>query len=119
MEALNELLETERRLWSNDADFYHQTYLPDAILIFPEVGRLSRDVAVDAIREENREGRYWAEVEFRDILNFPLTPDSRLLSYRARARWNYEEGPTETYCGTLYLKKAGKWRVAFHQQSKA
>src|SRR5215216_409126 len=46
---------------------YEATYLPDAVLIFPVVGRLGRDSAVAAIREENAANKHWAEVDFADV----------------------------------------------------
>jgi hypothetical protein len=49
---LDELLEIERSLWTNDSDIYQRTYAPDAVLIFPEIGRISVDAAVEAIRQE-------------------------------------------------------------------
>ncbi|MDW9584468.1 nuclear transport factor 2 family protein, partial [Sinorhizobium meliloti] len=64
MTPLDELLEIERRLWRNDADIYAATYLPEAVLIFPGIGRIDVDTAVEAIRGENAAGRHWAEVSF-------------------------------------------------------
>jgi hypothetical protein len=66
-DAVNELVAIERALWSNDPEIYQDTYAPDAVLIFPVVGRLDRDTAVAAIREENARGRAWAEVHFGDV----------------------------------------------------
>lgn len=48
-----ELISIERTLWTNDAAIYEATYLPDAVLIFPVVGKIGRASAVAAIREEN------------------------------------------------------------------
>jgi hypothetical protein len=47
MELLDRLLETERKLWTNDAPLYRVTLLADAILIFPETDIISRDAAVE------------------------------------------------------------------------
>jgi hypothetical protein len=83
-----ELTAIERSLWANDAGIYEVTYLPDAVLIFPEVGRIGRDAAVAAIREENAANRRWAAVDFASIRTVLLSPDVALLSYEATARWN-------------------------------
>ena len=48
-ELMDELIAIERSLWKNEPDIYHQMYTPEAILIFPEVGRIGRTEAVDAI----------------------------------------------------------------------
>jgi hypothetical protein len=112
-----ELLQIERRLWTNDAEFYGATLLPDAILIFSDVGKIGTSAAVEAIREENARGRHWAEVAFEEAATMIISPDAALLTYKATARWNYEETPSSTLCATLYVRRDRLWRVAFHQQS--
>ena len=62
-----ELTAIERSLWANDAGIYEAAYLPDAVLIFPEVGRIGRDAAVAAIREENAANRWWAALDFAEM----------------------------------------------------
>ena len=37
---------------TNDADVYRDTFTSQAVLIFPGIGRIDRDTAVEAIREE-------------------------------------------------------------------
>ena len=115
----DELMKIERRLWTNDPEFYEASYLPEAVLIFPEVGRIDRTVAVEAIRGENRRGRHWAEVAFDDVATLPLGDDTVLLTYFATARWNDEANPGRAVCATLYINLDGRWRVAFHQQTLA
>lgn len=116
-ELKNELMAIERSLWKNEPNVYHQTYIPGAILIFPEVGRIGRSEAVDAIREENRAGRAWVEVNLDDVASLGLRGETVLLTYQAVARWNYEQVPTTILCSTLYVKREGHWMVAFHQQT--
>jgi hypothetical protein len=118
MELHEELIGIERSLWTNDPEVYEATYMPDAILIFPEVGRIGTSVAVDAIRKENRDGRHWAEVRFDDVATSQLAPDIVLLTYKAIARWNDEQTAAGTFCATLYLNRDSAWRVAFHQQTQ-
>ena len=116
--TLSELLMIERTLWENNAAVYHDTYLPDAVLIFPSVGRIDRETAVAAIQKENAEGRAWAEVHFDDEIGRWLTTDTAVLvSYCATARWNYEAVASQTLCTTLYVRQGEAWRVAFHQQT--
>ena len=116
-ELKDELIAIERSLWKNEPDVYTQTYIPEAILIFPEVGRIGRREAVDAIQEENKAGRAWAEVHLDDVKALKLGDETVLLTYRANARWNYEQVPTTILCSTLYVKREGQWMVAFHQQT--
>src|SRR4029453_5831772 len=86
-EVERELIRIERTLWTNDAAIYEAAYLPDAVLIFPEVGKLGRDEAVAAIYQENAAGRHWAEVAFLSVRVLTVAPEVALLSYEARARW--------------------------------
>ena len=117
-EILSQLLLIERTLWENDAQVYHDTYVPEAVLIFPVVGRIDRETAVAAIQKENAEGRAWAEVQFDDAVGRWLTRDSAVLvSYCAIARWNYETVASQTLCATVYVRQGETWRVAFHQQT--
>src|SRR5262245_66184900 len=87
----------ERTLSENNARVYHDTYTPDAILVFPGVGRIDRETAVAAIQKDNAEGRAWAQVHFDDIVARWFTEDSAVLvSYCATARWNHEAVASQT-----------------------
>jgi hypothetical protein len=66
-DTLKDLITIERTLWENNAEIYHERYSPEAVLIFPGVGRIDRETAVAAIRKENAEGHAWAEVGFDDV----------------------------------------------------
>jgi len=74
--SVDDLVRIERSLWTNDADLYEKTYLAEAVLIFPVVGMIGRDTAVSAIREENAQGRHWAEVRFEDVATLALAADA-------------------------------------------
>ena len=39
-EILKDLITIERSLWENNAEIYHDRYSPEALLIFPGVGRI-------------------------------------------------------------------------------
>lgn len=41
-----QLLRIERQLWTNNAEFYHDHLVDDAMLVFGETGPIGRDVAV-------------------------------------------------------------------------
>jgi Domain of unknown function (DUF4440) len=117
-EILTDLITIERTLWENDAEIYHQRYSPEALLIFPGVGRIDRETAVAAIRKENTEGRAWAEVRFDNVDGRWITTDTAaLITYVATARWNYESSASKTLCASVYVRVGGSWRVAFHQQT--
>jgi uncharacterized protein (TIGR02246 family) len=114
-----ELTEIERTLWTNDAGVYGRVFLPDAVIIFPEIGRINLEFALNAIREENAAGKRWAEVAFSDTRAITVAPDVALLHYGAAARWNDKADAERVHCATLYVRRDGIWRVAFHQQTAA
>ena len=117
-EILDELITIERTLWENNAEIYHDRYSPEALLIFPGVGRIDRDTAVAAIRQENAEGRAWAQVHFDDVEGRWITTDAAaLITYMATARWNYESAASTFICASVYVRVGESWRVAFHQQT--
>ena len=117
-ETLKDLISIERTLWENDAQIYHERYSPEALLIFPGVGRIDRETAVAAIRQENAEGHAWAEVRFDDVDGRWIKSDAAaLITYMARARWNYESSASQTLCASVYVREGESWRVAFHQQT--
>src|SRR5215210_9283008 len=96
-EILKDLITIERTLWENNAEIYYDRYSPEAVLIFPGVGRIDRETAVAAIRQENVEGRAWAEVRFNDVDGRWITIDAAaLIIYMATARWNYESDRKST-----------------------
>ena len=55
-EILKDLIAIERTLWENNAQIYHDRYSPEALLIFPSVGRIDRETAVSAIRQRECRG---------------------------------------------------------------
>jgi Domain of unknown function (DUF4440) len=117
-EVLEDLTAIERTLWENNAEIYEDTYLPGAVLIFPEVGRIDLKTAVEAIRQENAEGRAWAEVQFDDVdVRWLVSDVAALISYKATARWNYESAASQWLCASVYVREEGTWRVGFHQQT--
>ena len=118
MTHLHHLIEIERSLWTNNAKIYEATFLPNAVLVFPAIGRVDRDFAVNAIRDENASGRRWTDVRLEDPSLLTVTSSVRLLSYEARAVWN--DGTEErSHCATLYVQHGDRWYVAFHQQTPA
>jgi hypothetical protein len=55
MALQEELFQIERSLWTNDPELYEAIYAPDAILIFPEVGKIEQ--ALRSMRSGKRTGK--------------------------------------------------------------
>jgi hypothetical protein len=112
-----QLLQIERQLWTNNAELYEDHLLEDAVLVFGETGPIGRDVAVTAIRQENAEGRRWIKAELHDIAVRRLAEDAALLIYRAEARWLGADSDISVYASSVYVRRGGEWKLAFHQQT--
>jgi hypothetical protein len=117
MELEKRLISIEQKLWSNDAVFYKQSLIEEALLVFPETGVITRDVAIDAILTENAEGRRWAEVEFDQVRSLQLADDMALLTYRVTARWEHEQSKNLALASSVYVRRGATWKLAFHQQT--
>jgi hypothetical protein len=112
-----QLVAIEHKLWKNDAKLYEANLLPEALLVFAETGVITRDVAVDAIRTENAEGRRWAEIKFDDVRTLPLGKDAALLTYKATARWEGDTQKMTALCTSAYVLRNNAWKLALHQQT--
>jgi hypothetical protein len=112
------LLSLERDLWRNDPAIYQETLISDATLVFAETGRISREQAVEAIKEENAENRRWADVAFSDVHLSRLAGDVVLLHYRVKARWEHEPDAIIALASSVYVRRDDTWRLAFHQQTE-
>lgn len=119
MTELDELIAIERTLWTNNPVVYRDRLTADAVLVFAETGPISRDVAVAAIEQENAEGRFWAEVRFEAPRVRRIDEGVVLLHYRATARWQGDAASTSVLASSVYVRRDGEWRLAFHQQSAA
>jgi hypothetical protein len=117
MELEEQLIDIERKLWTNDAVFYKNNLIDESLLVFPETGVITRAVAVDAILTEIAEGRRWAEVQFDEVRSLRLADDAALLTYRVAARWEHEESRNSALASSVYVKRDGVWKLAFHQQT--
>jgi hypothetical protein len=112
-----QLMDIERTLWSNNALFYTDHLIEEALLVFRETGVITRDVAVEAILAEHAEGRRWAEVQFDDVRSVQLTEEVTVLTYRVAARWEHEASKRSALASSVYIKRNGVWKLAFHQQT--
>jgi hypothetical protein len=116
-ELAGSLVNIEKKLWTNDAVVYRNNLTEDCLLVFSETGVITRDIAVDAIRKENEEGRRWAEVKFDELRSRRVSDDVALLNYRVTARWEFEKSRITALASSLYVRRDGAWKLAFHQQT--
>ena len=118
MELEKQLLDIERKLWTNDAVFYTNTLIDASLLVFPETGVMTKSAAVEAILAENAQGRSWAEVQFDAVRSMRLADDVAVLTYTVAARWEHEASKRSALASSVYIKRDGVWKLAFHQQTR-
>lgn len=114
----DDLMRVEHGLWTNDADLYRDSLIEEVMLVFPETGVISRDAAVEAIRQENAENRKWADVTFEAVKARHIAADVAALTYKVTARWNYEKSGSTSIASSIYVRRDGGWKLALHQQGQ-
>ena len=111
------LVAIEGRLWTSDPAFYRETLLDDAVLVFAETGPVAKREALADVERRVRERRHSSIVEFDRMQCVMPTDDSALVTYTAIARPSDGTDLTRAYCSSLYLRRDGAWKLAFHQQT--
>jgi len=111
------LLQIERELWRSDARLYRHRLHDNAVLVFAEAGVMDKTSALNAIEQQGGEDRRWEDVSFSDARAVEFTDDAAMLTYRADARKAGDGSPYAALASSLYTKRAGQWKLAFHQQT--
>lgn len=117
MDVESQLLEIERKLWTNDTVFYKHSLTEEAVLVFAETGPITRSEAVEAIHVENAEGRRWTQVDFDHVRIARLTTATCLLTYTVAARRESDRSAMSALASSVYVHHSGAWKLAFHQQT--
>jgi len=108
------LVEMEERFWTDGEDFYREHLADEALMAFPEpAGVMERDATVEAIAQAPR----WKVVEFEEVRVLRPGPEVAVLVYKAEAQRPEQEAPYSAVVSSLYVRRAGTWRLAFHQQT--
>ena len=116
-EEILKLIDIEKKLWTNDPEFYQTTLAEEAQLVFAETGVISRSFAVSAVRDEKASGKIWEEVAMDDVRNTYVSDEVVLLTYRAAAKWKNNDERIHCLASSLYVNKSGEWKLIFHQQT--
>jgi hypothetical protein len=111
----DQLLAIERRLWTNDAAFYEAHLTDDALLIYLGKPALSRGMSQS--RQSERRTPKAGDGNRTDIGCVRIGPDAALLTYRVSARWAHEASGSSALASSLYVRRDGSWKLAFHQQT--
>jgi hypothetical protein len=114
--SADELIELERQGWEKlctegGADYYRELLAEDALLVFP-FGVMTRDEAIDSMAAATP----WSSFEMKDARVISLTPDTGVVVYSVVAQ---REGQDEfrAVLSSTFVRRDGRWRQTFHQQS--
>ncbi|HEY9558007.1 MAG TPA: nuclear transport factor 2 family protein [Acidimicrobiales bacterium] len=118
MTTTEELLELERAAWkalSTDGEtaaaFYEEVLAPSVLMLLP--GGLVIEDREAAI--ESMSGEPWSSFELDDERVVSLTDQSAVVAYRASAARG--DLSYSALISSTYVRGAGKWRLALHQQT--
>jgi hypothetical protein len=113
MAVQDDLLAIERQLWTGGADAYLDNLDADCLIAFTQMaGVMTREQVAGTVKD----GPRWRDVQMDFEGLVQPTDDIALLTYRVRAR----RGEEERYRALLssgYVRRAGRWRMMFHQQT--
>ena len=112
MTRLQELLKLERGFWLEGADYYRRHLSDDFVMLFPGVGPMRRQQAIEGIEG----GQRWTQLQMSNEQILDLAPDVCVLCYEARAR-RQDESSYSAIIGSVYVRRNDSWKLAFHQQS--
>jgi hypothetical protein len=95
------------------AAFYERTLADDVTFLLPG-GMVLRDRAAVI---SSLQGPPWTSYELRDEHVLPLGADAATLTYRVRA--TRDGAVYEALVNSTYVRDAGSWKLALHQQTPA
>ena len=108
------LWDMEQKFWVEGADFHARHMTDDCVVLMPPpAGVLSRDSAVELVRETPR----WTGVRFGGRRVLQLHDRIFLLAYNASAHRRKELSTYRALASSIYINRDGDWRLAFHQQT--
>jgi hypothetical protein len=67
-------------MWTNEADFYSKTLSENVILIFTDIGYISKKDAIEAINQEYNDEKKWEFVAFKNEKIQETTAESYIIS---------------------------------------
>lgn len=114
------LLQLETLLWRGNAELNRQFVLEDAVLVHGDgENAIYEDNAIEGMGRLCREWRNWRDVRFDETDLVSLDADTAIISYRASGTTRAGRAPKVVECRSMYMRKNGQMRLAFHHQGKA
>jgi hypothetical protein len=113
MNAQDEILQIEKRLWTGGADDYRRHVDDKCLLAFTATaGVMTREQVVASVQDAAR----WRDLTIEAVSSLALAADVQLLNYRAEA--NRPNGQHyKALVSSAYVRRGREWKLAFHQQT--
>jgi hypothetical protein len=108
-----ELLALEERFWTGDAGFYRDHLDDHCLTAFTGMAGVFDK---DQIARTVGDGPRWRNVELSTKGVVEPTDDFAVLTYEANATRG-DGKPYHALASSGYVKRAGGWKLAFHQQT--
>lgn len=111
MSLKHDLYELERELGDGDGDTYRRHLTDEAVVVVPGQA-MTKDQTVQAMDA----GAGWDDFSFDDERFAEIADDAALLSYRFQGRRG-EDFTYSALMGSVYVRRDGAWKMAYHQQT--
>lgn len=111
------LLGLEHRFWeaATDPGFYRENLADDAFMALPYgVGVLDKTAVLSAIAANPER---WTSHAVSDVRVAELGDEVALICYRVEATRSGDPVSYRALVASVYVRRAGAWRLAFHQQT--
>ena len=112
MTIQQELVELERRFWTEGPDFYRNNLAEECLVAFEEMSGLMKKEQIAETVQESR----WKELEISAKGLVEPSRDVAILCYEASAKRQNGE-PYAALVSSGYVRRRGAWKLAFHQQT--
>jgi hypothetical protein len=116
--TLEELLAVERSGWdalcgAGGAEYYGDLMTGDALMVLANGMVMDRPTVMEALASSPP----WHRFELEDPRLVEVGDDGVVLVYSARAWRSGDEAPFEAVMASVYVRRAGRWRLATYQQT--
>jgi hypothetical protein len=111
-----ELIQLERRGWDalcsdNAATYYREHLTEDALMAFP-FGLMDREESLSAMASAEP----WSRYDMQSPRVISLGPDAGVVVYAVTAQREGQE-TFSAVLSSIFVRRDGDWKMAFHQQS--
>jgi hypothetical protein len=113
MALQNDLISIEKELWTGGPEAYLRNLDEDCLVAFEEMAKLSTREEVAGMADG---APRWRDLEIEPVGLVQPTDDMAIVSYRIDATRGDER--YRALIGSAYVKRDGRWKLSFHQQTK-